>query len=420
MFLDSLHKAQPMRFAAPVVTSQSPLAPGSRRPSRSGMNVLRVLHVVNRLDTGGMEYGVLKVIEGLDWELFEHRLCATRGFNPEIVRLRHLENQVCTVGRPNAGAQFLVFRLARIMKEYRPHIVHSRNWGAIEAVIAGRLARVPVVVHSEHGYELEILSGFPFRRRVLCRTAYAMADAVFTVSRELSEYHARQVGLAPGRIRVIPNGVDTLRFADRPQQRASLRQQFGLPADSFVIGTVGRMVPIKDHATLLRAAETLVARRIEVSILLVGTGPELSGLRQSVENSSALRERVRFLGVSDQVPDVLNALDVFVLPSISEGMSNTLLEAMASGLPVVATRVGGNPELIEENRSGWLFAPRDVGDLTERLARLSRDPALRRQLGAAARQRALDYFSLDRMLEDYRKLYLDLAERRGASARVKS
>jgi len=373
---------------------------------------LRVLHVINRLDMGGTEYGILKVIHGLGEDLFDHRICATRGFDPVLARRQHLEGKVFVAGRQDQRFQFPLFRLARIMKAYSPHIVHSRNWGAIEAIPAARLAGVPVVIHSEHGYELDMLSGLPGRRRLLRRALYGLADAVFTVTGELRSYHAQQAWVSCERIRVIHNGVDTRRFAPQPELRADLRKRFGLPVSGFVVGTVGRMVPIKNHATLLKAAEAMAVRGADVHVVLAGTGPELERHQRYVE-ASVLAGRVRFLGACDDIPAVMNALDVFVLPSLWEGMSNTLLEAMASGLPAVATRVGGNPVLIEEDRTGWLYPPGDAPELTTRLECLARHAELRYQLGAAARERAISHFSLERMIRDYRNLYLELASQRG-------
>jgi len=324
-----------------------------------------------------------------------------------------LEKKVSVAGRSNSGFQFLMFGLARIMRELRPHIVHSRNWGAIEAIPAARLARVPVAIHSEHGYELDMLAGLPGRRRIFRRAAYAAADFVFTVTEELRNYHARQAWLPAERIGVLRNGVDTVRFAPRPGEREEIRRRLCLAEKCIVVGTVGRMVSIKDHASLLQAAEILIGRGINIQLLLVGSGPELSRHREFVDASPRLSGRVTFVGSATDVPALLNAMDVFVLPSLREGMSNTLLEAMASGLPVVATRVGGNPELVEDERSGWLFRPGDVADLVARLERLALDSALCQVLGQAARRRAIQHFSLEEMIAAYRDMYLDLAGKRG-------
>ena len=275
-----------------------------------------------------------------------------------------------------------------------------------------------MVVHSEHGYEVDTIAGLPLRQRLLRRLFYGMADAVLAVTHELSAFHARQAWIAASRVQVIYNGVDADLFAPRSYERALTRESLGFPVDAFVIGTVGRLTPIKDHATLLRAASALIRQGVEVRILLVGSGSELSCLERIVDESPELRGHTVFVGATDRVPELLNAMDAFVLPSLSEGLSNTLLEAMASGLPVVATRVGGNPEVVEEGRSGVLFPPRDADALSTLLLRLAGDPALRFEMGVVARRRVLDEFSLERMFSAYRKLYVELARQRGVTAEV--
>jgi sugar transferase (PEP-CTERM/EpsH1 system associated) len=388
-------------------------SPGTPTTKRSDQSRLRVLHVIDRLGVGGAEVGILKVVEGLSGECFEHRICTIRGFDENFARSQGFEGRIYVAGRSNSGFQFLLGRLARIMREFRPDIVHSRNWGAIEAMPAARLCGVPVAIHSEHGYEVNMLDGLPTRRRVFRRFAYTAADAIFTVSEQLRSYHARQAWLPVERIRVLPNGVDTDRFARRPGESPAARRRLGVSDGSLIIGAVGRLVPIKDHATLLQAADILISRGMPVYVLLVGAGPELAKHQEFVAASPRLAGRVIFAGAVSDVPAMLNAMDVFVLPSLSEGMSNTLLEAMASGLPAVATRVGGNPELLEEERSGWFFRPGDVAALAAILERLGRDANLRQEFGEAARRRAVEHFSLEGMIARYRNLYVELATKRG-------
>jgi len=396
--------------AGPPRTDTPGDTPKAQMPGR---NPLRVLHVLNRLATGGTENVVLQLVGGLSAGTFEHRLAALRGIDPTLDKLKVPGGALLLDGKADSGFEFMVLRLARVMRAYRPHIVHSRNWGAIEAIPAARLAGVPVAIHSEHGYELDMLGGLPKRRRIFRRAAYSMADAVFTVTRELRNYHAQQAWFSPKRIRVIYNGVDTQRFSPRPELRASLRKQFGLPENRFVVGTVGRMVAIKDHPTLLRAVEIVANKGFDVHALLVGSGPELERNQQIVKASPTLAGRVTFIPSCDQVPDLLNAMDAFALTSISEGMSNTLLEAMATGLPVVATAVGGNPEVVVEDVSGWLFRPGDAETLSSRLTLLASQQDLRQRCGDAARERVIERFSLAHMLDEYAQLYLELAALRG-------
>jgi len=392
-----------------LVSEPSGTTMGSVRAGQS--RPLRILHVVNRLDTGGTEHVVLNLIRGLDADRFESRICVTRGFNPELVRTEKLAAPY-EAGQASSGSQFLVPGLSRIMKEYRPDVVHSRNWGAIEAVVAARISGVPVAIHSEHGYEVDMIAGLPIRRRIIRRTVYPMADAIFTVSSELRDYHARQAWFDAARIRVVHNGVETRKFQPDARMREEARRKLGISADEFVVGSVGRMVAIKDHPTLLQAAAELARRGVNVRVLLAGAGPELENHRAMVTATPELAQRVNFLGPTGNVAEVLNAIDVFVLPSLLEGMSNTILEAMACGIPVVATRVGGNPELVQDGATGWLFTPREVAALTERLADFAARPEMRNAFGAAARERVVSEFSLQGMIANYQNLYLEMAERR--------
>ena len=235
---------------------------------------------------------------------------------------------VLHAGQEGAAFQFNVPRLVRVMRTVRPAIVHSRNWGGIEAVVAARFAGVPVVVHSEHGYELDMHSGLPFHRRLLRHAVYRMAGAVATVTEELRNYHARQAWWNPEAISVLYNGVDGQEFRPQPQVRDAVRRRLDIPKDALVVGWVGRMVPLKDLTTLLKAAEALVPETPNLHVILVGSGPELSRLQDYVAHSPALTGRVVFPGTVDCVADLLNAMDIFVLPTLMEGMSNTLLEAI--------------------------------------------------------------------------------------------
>jgi sugar transferase (PEP-CTERM/EpsH1 system associated) len=364
--------------------------------------------VLDHLDTGGTEYGVIKLLNGLSKELFDGRICVMRGARLDLAASSALKGRVIHAGAPNERAQFGVARLARVFRAWRPHIVHSRNWGAIEAIPAAWLARVPIAIHSEHGYELEMLKGLPLRRRLLRRSFYPLADAIFAVTRDLSAYHARQVGWNKERICTIHNGVDTVRFAPRASDRQRIREELGFPEGRFVIGAAGRLVSIKSYPTLLCAARELLGAELDVSVVIVGTGPELDGLKRE---AAGLGDRVRFLGERDDLPVLFNSMDAFVQPSICEGMSNTILEAMASAVPVVASNVGGSPEIVSDE-TGLLFPPEDVSALAGKLAVLAKNPALCRKIGDSARSRAQAEFSLDCMIARYEALYVSQAGKR--------
>jgi len=395
-----------------MLPSKTPPKPIIIAPRR-----LRVLHVFDYLGLGGTELTALRVVTNLDPERFENMICGVRGFDPEVVPGRYSGMNVIVPCASKEKSRTRIFSLLDVIKTYRPDIVHSRNWGTIESVPAAWFARVPGVIHSEHGYEVDTLTGLPRRRRIFRRTVYGLADVIFTVTNELRDFHARQAWLSPERIRVIANGIDTDVFAPSPHGKSLHRKKLEVPVERFVIGSVGRLVPIKDHVAMLKAAEILVQSGVDIHVLLAGFGPELHRLRRYATDSLVLPGRVTFLGATENVGEVLNALDVFVLPSLSEGMSNTLLEAMACGIPAVATRVGGNPEVVEENRSGLLFAAGNVAEFSDCLARLAREHDLRNELGEAARKRILSRFSLGRMVDNYSQLYMELGLKAGILSR---
>jgi len=366
------------------------------------MRRVRIIHVLHRMGAGGTELALRRVIAGLDPERFEHMICTVAPLpEKELTGDAHF----VSLQRSARKTGSLVADLSRFFLRVKPDIVHSRNWGAIEAVLAGKLTRVPRVIHSEHGRDIHTMNGDPWRRRVFRRICYSLANEVFAVSRELREHYARQLGLAPARIDVIPNGVDAGRFRPDASTRRRLRLQIGAADQEIILGTVGRLDPVKDHATLLLAAEQVIAAGAPLRVVIVGDGPGREQLQATIETSSSLRGRVVLAGESSKPEDWLNSFDVFALPSLSEGMSNTILEAMATELPSVVTSVGANPDLVEESKTGFLIRPRDVRGLADRILQLAGDHELRCKLGQRARQKVESEFSLQRMLENYSRLY---------------
>jgi sugar transferase (PEP-CTERM/EpsH1 system associated) len=366
------------------------------------MRRARIIHVLHRMGAGGTELALRKVVAGLDAERFEHTICTVA---PVAENERNGDVRIVSLERSGKKTGSLVADLSRLFRREKPDIVHSRNWGAIEAVVAGRLARVPRVIHSEHGRDINTMNGDPWRRRVFRRFCYGLANEVFAVSRELREHYAQQLDLAPAKINVIPNGVDLNRFRSDASTRSRMRTLIGAAEHEIVVGTVGRLDPVKDHASLLAAAEQAIAAGMPVRVVIVGDGPGKEQLQAAIAKSSALRGRVTLAGESNKPEEWLNSFDVFTLPSLSEGMSNTVLEAMATELPCVVTSVGANPDLVEDDRSGYLFQPRDFRALAGRILQLASDRDLRGAFGHRGRQKVEVEFSLQRMLENYSRLY---------------
>lgn len=365
---------------------------------------LRVIHVLFRLQPGGMEYGVVKLVNGLDRRAISSSICSTTPAD-EIKRLLHGDVRLYECRRREGNDPSLVLQLYRVFRRERPHIVHTHAWGTLcEGFLAARLARVPMIVHGEHG----TLQLKPYQARVQ-GLMWRRVDRLLSVSSRLAERMAEGTGYPLDRITVIRNGVDLGRF--QSVSRDDARRALGLPADALLVGTAGRLVPVKDQQNLLNAFQILAAAGASFTGVLAGDGPLRAGLEAQAA-SLGIGERVRFLGHQPDVERVFAALDVFVLPSRSEGLSNTILEAMASGRPVVATRVGGADELVEDGLTGTLVPPGDPDALASAIHRVLRDTALRDKMGAAGRRRALTRFTLDRMMRDYRNFYCALADER--------
>lgn len=369
-----------------------------------------VAHVVHSLETGGLENGVVNLVNTAGLHFRHIIVCmATAGalrarLNPAV--------EVVTIGKRSGHDLAAVVRLVRLLRAIRPAIVHSRNWAALDAIPAARLAGVGVIVHGEHGREATDPEGRSGRRNRIRRLIHPLVTQFVTVSSDLERWLIGAVRLPARKVTAIPNGVDLARFGHSDRQEA--RRSMGLPDGSLVVGTVGRLDPVKDQAGLLRAFADLLPAHPEAWLMVVGTGPcreDLLGLAARL----GISDRVRFLGERLDVPLVLAAMDLFVLPSIAEGMSNTLLEAMASSLPVVATRVGGNSELIEEGINGRLVPSGDPGALAAAIGSYLDDSHLRALHGKASRDRVAGSFSLERMSEAYVNLYSRLLARRGWS-----
>jgi sugar transferase (PEP-CTERM/EpsH1 system associated) len=309
------------------------------------------------------------------------------------------------LGEVHRQDRWNALRMARLFRKLRPDIVHTRNWTCIDAIIGARLAGVPVVIHGEHGREAADPEGRNRRRQQARRLLSPFVTEFVTVSRDLARWLVEQVRVPARKVRTIYNGVDIERYA--PGERASARHALGLPLDCTLVGTVSRLDPVKDQVSLIRAFAQ-AANKGKTVLVIAGDGPSRRQL-EALVNELGLGDRVRLLGERGDVPLILRALDVFVLSSIGEGTSNAILEAMATGLPVIATRVGGNVELVQDGLTGRLVEARRPEALATALTAYFHDPALARAHGAAGHERAAGEFGLERMLAGYTALYRQYA-----------
>ncbi len=359
----------------------------------------RVAQVIPSLQVGGLQKVVVRLVGRFRGRM-DHLVLTPAGDGPLRPRFGPGVEVIALAERPGSP-KLNALRMARIFRVWRPDVVHTRNWTCIDAVLGARLAGVPVVIHGEHGREADDPEGRNALRRHVRRLLALLVTEFVAVSRDLARWLVEDVGVPAAKVTQIYNGVDAEAFS--PADKEAARRALGIRDGALVIGTVGRLDPVKDHRGLLEAFGR-IAHHPHAQLVIVGDGPRRAALERD-RGALGLDGRVLMLGERQDVAGILRALDVFALPSLGEGISNALLEAMASGLPVVATRVGGNPELVDHDVTGMLVSPRSADALAEAFARYLSDPALIRKHGEAGRCRAVRDFSLDRMFESYESLY---------------
>ncbi|MGV3515953.1 glycosyltransferase [Luteitalea sp.] len=378
------------------------MSPSSRRP-------IRVVHVIHHLQPGGMEYGLVKLVNGLAGGEVESVIVSTTTPNPAMLALLHPDVRVVTLARRAGNDPTLVWQLFRAFRRERPDVVHTHAWGTlVEGYVAARLARVPVLLHGEHG----TLQTRPGQIRAQ-RFVWSRVDRVLSVSSRLAERMATTVGVPQDRITVVRNGVDLERFG--ATSRRDARHALGVTEDALVlIGHAGRLVEVKNQALLVAAAARLAAQGRRCRVLIAGEGPLREALQGQID-ALGLESVVTLLGHRADVERFFAALDVYVLCSTSEGMPNTILEAMAARVAVVATRVGGVDELVVEGETGLMVPSSDEAGLADALRALVDAPERRQAMAESGRRRALERFSVGAMVAGYAAVYRDVAGARAGS-----
>lgn len=371
-----------------------------------------VLHVIHHLVVGGMENGLVNLINRMPPQRVRHMVVCIEDHSDFGQRIQRPDVEVLAMHRSRIGIWSVRRRLFELCRRVGPTIVHTRGPSGLDALLPARLAGVRHTVHGEHGWDVTDLHGKSWKPMLLRRLHSPLVSRYVTVSKDLQRYLVDRVGIAERRITQIYNGVDTDRFHPGADGRETVFPPGFAEPEAIVIGTVGRIQPVKDQATLLRAFAELLRRWPDLEprlrLVIVGDGPLMKDLR-SLAGTLRIADRTWMAGAASNVADLMRRLDLFVLPSLNEGISNTILEAMASGLPVIATAVGGNMELVDEGRTGRLFAPQDVSALTGLLADYVIDEQLRRSHAQAARETAMQKFGLGAMVSDYLTLYERLA-----------
>lgn len=377
------------------------------------------MHIIYRLDVGGLENGLVNLINHMPLDRYRHAIVCLSSYTDFRKRIDREDVSVIALHKRNGQDFSIYLRLWKLFQQLRPAIVHSRNYSSLEYMVAAALAGIPGRIHGEHGLDKGELEGKNIKYNLLRKAASPVVDRYIAVSMDLAKWLNGSLGIRLDKLEQIYNGVDTRRFHSRDQGRSSLGPEGFAPSGTMVVGTVGRLELVKDQLTLVRAflrlREADRGARDRLRLVIVGAG-RLREVALAMLREARAEPFAWLPGERDDIPEVMRGLDLFVLPSLREGISNTILEAMASGLPVVATRVGGNPELVVEGKTGMLVPTEDPVALSEAIRFYLHHPEESNRHGRAGRERAETCFSIDAMVRGYLSVYDQVLEAKGCAA----
>ncbi len=384
---------------------------------------VKIIHVITRLDKGGSAENTFLTVQGLDKERYDVVLVSgpSRESQMSDQEVRAVEANLAALESSGARIIFIpelmreptplsdwmaLVRLCGLFRKERPVIVHTHT---SKAGMLGRwaafLCRVPIIVHTPHGH---VFWGYfnKFKTAVfilLERLTARITDRIITLTHREKMDHVRFRIAPEGKFAVIHSGVDLGRYSRVHADIAKIRQDMNLPAGAFVVGTTGRLTSVKGHIHLLQAAVRILKDRKEIYFVLLGDG-ELGDHLRKYADEAAIARNVRFLGWRSDVATVLSAFDVFAFPSLNEGMGKAIVEAMAMGKPVIASAVGGIPDLVVHGENGLLVPPADSEALANAVLELYENPDKRKKMGEVGKGMAAEY-GVDAMLRKIDALY---------------
>lgn len=367
------------------------------------------MHVIHRFDTGGLENGLVNLINHLPVSEYHHTVVTMKGYNPDFVKRVKTQNLDLIDLNKQEGNDFGIYRrFFSILGEVKPDILHTRNTGTLEMQIVGWLRRVAYRIHGEHGWDVNDMHGTNRKYRLLRRLIRPFIHRYVTLSMEAKDYLKNKIRVPDKDIAHICNGVNTTKFHPDNQAAADYPEGF-LNSEHLIFGTVGRLAEVKNQTYLMEAFIHLTQQNQDVAnklkLVVVGDGILLNKLKEMAKDAS-IEEQVWFTGNRSDIPQVMAGFDVFVLPSLAEGISNTILEAMASGLPVIATEVGGTPDLVMSSmKESHLVDVGQVQRLAGLMANYVNNDSLLSDNSAAVRQHCEQNFSIESMVNKYHQLY---------------
>lgn len=371
-----------------------------------------VVHLIYRLDFGGLETLLVERINRMPAERYRHAVVCLTDYTDFARKITKPGVGLFALHKQPGLSPATHGALWKLLRRLKPTIVHTYNLAAIEYAPAALLAGVPVRVNGMHGRDAADPDGSNRKHKLLRRLMLPFYDCCYANSADMLAWSRQVIGVPRRKSELLANGIDADKFHPRAAGQAA-PHPFG--PDAIVIGSVGRIQDVKDHATLVRAfvalRERMPAERDRLRLAIVGAGPLLAALQAQVE-AAGIGAAVWLPGARTDVAEILRSFDVFVLSSVAEGTPGSALEAMASALPVVGTRVGGIPEVIDDGVTGALVAPADPLAMAAAIARYAGNPALARAHGQAGRERVQRHYNMAAMVAAYQSLYDSLCERK--------
>ncbi len=369
-----------------------------------------IAHILYRFAIGGLENGVVNLINRIPQDRYRHVIISLTDSTDFKQRIKRENVEVYCLNKKPGHDIGLYWRLWKLLRKLQPDITHTRNLAALEMVVVTLLAGVKHRVHSEHGWGMSDVNGTNRKYQLLRKGMSFFTHRYIGLSKHIVNYLHNSAGISANKLTQIYNGVDADKFSnDRFNQTTipNIPVNF-VNKETIVIGTVGRMEPVKDQVTLAEAfihlVDTYEDNKSHLRLMMIGDG-DLRAVAQSKLDDAGLTDQVWLPGSLNNVPELMNLMDIFVLPSRNEGISNTILEAMASGLPVVATNVGGNPELVLENDTGRLVEAERPDLMMLALKEYVDDSTNRKSHGQAATSLINEKFRIEHMVNSYMSVY---------------
>jgi glycosyltransferase involved in cell wall biosynthesis len=374
---------------------------------------VKILHVVFSLEPGGMENGVVNVAGALKPAEFDVHVCCLERPGAFVERLPE-PNKVYVLHKPRGFHFSAVLKLTKLIRQLKPDVLHSHNLGPLMySGLASGFGTLAPILHGEHSLLTD--DECTPRRVRQRRIFYRACKKVHTVSDGLRE-QLLNLGLPSERIVALLNGVDTVRFS--PGDKGAARRELKLPENGLMLGVVGRFGPFKRHAMLINAFEKLAQQHPDIHLLVVGgSGPEKDKIYQQAQSSTA-KDRIHLAGFQNNLPPFYRAMDVLVVPSINEGLSNAVLEAMACGVPVLANNTCGNGEVIRSSDEGIVTDLNSEEKLRCELERVIAERSRLAAMGTRARESVIKSFSIDTMVYNYQRLYRQAAGREAMKKQI--